>query len=140
MTKIRSVVSHKHCNLGVNEGIVIYLTSKLNTCFNDGFTSKMKSQSIAYLLNGSEHIYWIMDLEGTGEVHSIWVIWTSRLQECKGNFIFRCWAKWAMGRGFIHAMKEACLGHGPTRGNWLHVDIFRFSLINFVHIILYNDE
>jgi hypothetical protein len=30
----------------------------------------MESQSIAYLFNGSEHIYWILDLEG--EVHSIW--------------------------------------------------------------------
>ena len=30
--------------------------------------------------------YGILDLED--EVHSIWVIWTSNLQECKGNFIF----------------------------------------------------
>ena len=29
----------------------------------------MKSQSITYLLSGSAHIYWILDLEG--EVHSI---------------------------------------------------------------------
>jgi hypothetical protein len=53
----------------------------------------MKSQSIAYLLNGSEHIYWTLDLED--KVHSIWVIWTSNLQECKGNFIFLGWAEWA---------------------------------------------
>ena len=46
-----------------------------------------KSQLITYLLNGSEHIYRILDLEN--EVHSIWVTWTSGLQECKGNFIFR---------------------------------------------------
>ena len=39
------------------------MTSKLTTCFIDGFTSKMKSQSIVYLLNGSGHIYWILDLE-----------------------------------------------------------------------------
>ena len=37
--------------------------SKLMTCFIDGFTSKRKSQSVAYLLNGSEHIYWILDLD-----------------------------------------------------------------------------
>ena len=37
----------------------MYLTSKLITRFVDGFTMKRKSQSIAYLLNGSEHIYWI---------------------------------------------------------------------------------
>ena len=46
----------------------------------------MKPQSIAYLLNGSEHIYWILDLEG--EVHSIWDLWISGLQECKGNGFF----------------------------------------------------
>ena len=38
--------------------------------FIDGFTSGMKSQSIAYLLSGIAHIYWILDLEV--EVHSIW--------------------------------------------------------------------
>ena len=54
------------------------MTSKLITCFIDGFTSERKSKSIAYLLNESEHIYWILDLED--EVHSIWVIWTSGLQ------------------------------------------------------------
>ena len=42
-----------------------------------------KSQSIAYILNGSEHIYW--NLDPKNEVHSIWVIWTSGLQECKGH-------------------------------------------------------
>ena len=36
-------------------------------------------QSIAFLLNESEQIYWILDLYN--EVHSIWVIWTSGLQE-----------------------------------------------------------
>ena len=43
-------------------------------------------QSIAYLLNGSEHIYWIWDLEN--EVHSIWDLWISDLQECKDNNFF----------------------------------------------------
>ena len=32
------------------------------------------------------HIYWILDLEG--EVHSIWDLWVSGLQECKCNEIF----------------------------------------------------
>ena len=86
MTKTLSMVSHKNYNLGANEGFVIFLTSKSNTCYIDGFTSKMKSQSIAYLLNGSEHIYWILDLED--EVHSVWVIRTRSLQECKGIFFF----------------------------------------------------
>ena len=47
------------------------------------FHLTMKPQSIAHLLNGSEHvyIYWISDLEG--EVHSImWDLWLSGLQEC----------------------------------------------------------
>ena len=47
----------------------------------------MKSQSIVHLLNESDNIYWILDLED--EVHSIWVIWTSGLQEHKGNFFSR---------------------------------------------------
>ena len=70
MTKTLSMISHKNYNLSANESFVIFLTSKLLTWFIDGFTSKMKSQSIAYLLYGSEHIYWIWDLEN--EVHSIW--------------------------------------------------------------------
>ena len=63
------MVSQKY-NLCANEGFVIFLTSKLITYIIGGFTLKMKSRPIAYLLNGSEHIYWILDLEG--EVHSIW--------------------------------------------------------------------
>ena len=47
----------------------MFLTSKLITCFIDGFTSTMNSQLIAYLLNGSAHIYWIVDFQG--EVPSI---------------------------------------------------------------------
>ena len=52
------MISHKNYNLGANEGFVI-LTSKVITCFNDGFTSKLKSQSIVYFLNDSQHIYGI---------------------------------------------------------------------------------
>ena len=70
MTKIILNGKSQNYNLNVNEDFVMFLTSKLITCFIDGFTSGMKSQSIAYLLIGSAHIYWILDLEG--EVHSIW--------------------------------------------------------------------
>ena len=63
------MVSHKTYNLNINEDFVFFFTSKLITCFIDGFTSRMKSQSIAHLLVGSAHIYWILDLDG--EVHSI---------------------------------------------------------------------
>ena len=45
----------------------------------------MKSQSIAYSLKWT-YIYWVPDLEG--EVHSIWDLWISNLQECKGNLYF----------------------------------------------------
>ena len=69
----------------------MFLTFKLITCFIDGFTSKMKSQSIPYLLSGSERLYWILDLEG--EMHSMWDLWRSVLQECKGNGFFE------VGRG-----------------------------------------
>ena len=64
------MVSHKNYNLNVNENNVMFLTSKLVLHFIDGFTSEMNSQSIAYLLLGNAHIYWIWDLEGA--VHSIW--------------------------------------------------------------------
>ena len=53
----------------------------------DSFTLKMKSQPIAHLLNGSVHIYWTL------KVHSIWNLWKSGLQECKGNGFFE------VGRG-----------------------------------------
>ena len=49
---------------------------------NGGFTLTMKPQSIAHFLNGSEHICWILDLEG--EMHAIWNLWAkwpSRMQE-----------------------------------------------------------
>ena len=52
------MVSHINSKvLNANEDFVIFLTSKLITCFIDGSTSGMKSQSIAYLLGGSEYIY-----------------------------------------------------------------------------------
>jgi hypothetical protein len=56
-------------NLTVNEGLVIVFTFKLITCFIVGFTLKMKSQSMAYLLNESEHMYWILNLGD--DTHSI---------------------------------------------------------------------
>ena len=73
MTKTLSMVSHKNYNHSAKEGFVIFLTSKLITCFIGSFTLKMKSQSIVYVLNGSEIIYWISDLEG--EVQLIWDLW-----------------------------------------------------------------
>ena len=80
MIKILAMASHKIYNLGASEGFVLFLTSKSIACFIDGFTLIMQSQSNAYLLDESEHIYWILDLEG--EVHSIWKIWINSLQEC----------------------------------------------------------
>ena len=50
------MASRKNHNLNANEGFVIFLTSKLITCFVGGFTLTMKPKSIAYLLNGSEFI------------------------------------------------------------------------------------
>ena len=41
----------------------MFLTSKLITCFIDGFTFGMISESIAYLLIESAHIYWISYLK-----------------------------------------------------------------------------
>ena len=45
-----------------------FLTSKMITCFKDGFASRLKAQSIAYLLNDSEHIHigcWALKLTYT---------------------------------------------------------------------------
>ena len=72
----------------------MFLISKLITCFINGSTSIMKSQSIAYLPIRSAHIYWILDLED--EVHLIWDLWSSGLQECKGHVFFE------VGRGGQH--------------------------------------
>ena len=44
---------------------------------------KWNSNQLLILLNESEHIYWILDFKG--EVHSIWDLWRSGLQECKGK-------------------------------------------------------
>ena len=57
------MVSQKNYNLNANESFVTFMTSKSITCIIDGFTLKMKSQSLAYLLNGSEHTHWVSDLE-----------------------------------------------------------------------------
>ena len=65
----------------------MFLISKLIMCFINGSTTGMESQSIAYLPIGSAHIYWILDLEG--EVHSIWDLWSSGLQERKGNIFLK---------------------------------------------------
>ena len=46
MTKTLSIVSDKNYNLNANEDFVIFLTSKLNTCFIGGFTLKMKSSQL----------------------------------------------------------------------------------------------
>ena len=57
------MVVHMHHDLNANEGFVTSFASKFITCFIDihlhalGFTLGMKSQSFAYLLRGSEHIY-----------------------------------------------------------------------------------
>ena len=51
------MISHKNFNVNVNENFVMFLISKLITYFINGFTSRMKSQLIAYLLIRSAHIY-----------------------------------------------------------------------------------
>ena len=83
------MVSHMNYILNANEAFVIFLTSKLITCLIGGVTLTMKPKSIAHLLNGSGHIYWVLDLEG--EVHSIWDLWLSGFQECKSNEFFGNW-------------------------------------------------
>jgi hypothetical protein len=57
MTKTLSMVSNKNYNLNALEGFIIFLTSKLITCFIDGLTLKIKTQLVSYLLNETIHIY-----------------------------------------------------------------------------------
>ena len=88
MAKAFSNGKSQKYHLNVNEDLLIFLTSKLSTCFIDEFTLEIISQSSAYLPSGSGHLYWILDLEG--EVHSIWVLWTSGLQETFQKFCGGC--------------------------------------------------
>ena len=85
----------------VNEDFVMFLTSKLITFFIDGFTFGIKSQSMAYLLSESAHIYWILDL--VSEVHSIWDLLSSGLQKCKDNVFFE--DRWG-GQQFLVGFKN----------------------------------
>jgi hypothetical protein len=62
------------------------LTSKLITCFVDSFTFKIESQSITHILNGSDHVNWILDRES--EVHSIWDLWISGLQNARAMVFY----------------------------------------------------
>ena len=87
MTKILSMVSHKIYNMNANEGFVIFLTFKLIACYIDAFLLEMKSQSISYLLNGSEHIYWILDIESEG--HSMWVVLTRAFRNASAILFFK---------------------------------------------------
>jgi hypothetical protein len=63
----------------------------------------MKSKSVVYLLNGREHIYWILDLEG--EVHSIWDLWISGLPYYKDNGIFKV-SQEQTGRSFRSSLEK----------------------------------
>jgi hypothetical protein len=75
MTKALSNGKSQNYHVIANEDFFTSLTFKLIfTCFINSFSSRKKAQSIAYLLSGSEHVYWIVGLEV--KVHSIWVLWT----------------------------------------------------------------
>ena len=56
-------------------------------------TREWKSQSNTYLPRESKHLSIYLSRERErerglqGDVHSIWDLWTSGLQECKGNFL-----------------------------------------------------
>ena len=81
MTKTLWMVSRKNYNLNANKGFAIFLISKLITCFIGSFALTMTPQSIAHSLNGSEHTYWNLYLEG--EVHSIWDLGVSAFKNAR---------------------------------------------------------
>ena len=61
------------------------LNTKLNTYFIDGFTSRIKPQSIAYLLRESAYTgLWTLKMKCT----QYGICGQSNLQECKGNVSF----------------------------------------------------
>ena len=67
MTKPLSMASHNNLNLGA-WGFCMFLTSKLITCFIDGFTSKREFQSIVHLLTMNWNIYigfWTLKMKCT---------------------------------------------------------------------------
>ena len=115
MTNTLSSVSCKNYNLNANEGFVMFLTSKLPTCFINIFNCLFTRRK--------EHIYWILDLDN--EVHSIWVIWTSGLQESKGQAKVGA----SQGRAFS-VMPLHCKVEQP-RANKLHVK--NVENVNYVH-------
>ena len=83
------MVSHKIITSLLMRVSYFVFTSKFIICFIANFTSKTKCQPIVNLLNESEHTYGILNLED--EIHSIWDLWRSGLQECKGNGFFGSW-------------------------------------------------
>lgn len=100
------MVSRKNYNLNGNEefffclffsyifvflSLPLYLQlSKLCTCLFMVCLWGMKSQSIGYLLCGSECIYLILELED--EVHSMWILWARWLSRMQGQLGFE--VKW----------------------------------------------
>ena len=76
------MVTHNNYNFTANEGFVIFLTSKLITWFFYCFNLKMNSQSIAYILNETEHNILDFGPWRWSALHMRFVDkWPSRIQE-----------------------------------------------------------
>ena len=116
------MATHKKYHLYANEECIISLSFTLMTCFMDGFTLGMKSQSIAYLLSGSKRIYWILGLEV--EVHWIWgfVDWVALKNARTTLFESRTIYATFFGRAqknllrVAQGLRVASLGPYPIRG------------------------
>ena len=92
-----------------------YILESMSFHFIDNFTSGMKTQSIAYLLRESEHIYWILGHQG--EVHSIWDLCTSGFQECKGDLPWN-WGGGVANSYWLGSPPKIKLG-GVAQGSWI---------------------
>jgi hypothetical protein len=116
MTKTLSMLSHKNYDLNANEGFVTFLTSKLSTCFIDGFTLKMKSQSITCLLNKSEHAhigFWTLKMKCT----QYGLYGQAAFKNARAILFFEFGRSRQERRmGFTWAVKEACPMQAPTLG------------------------
>ena len=89
--KTLTIARHIHYSLNTNEDFVLFLASKIITCFINihlhafGYTSELKTQTITYLLRGSEHVYWILGLQG--KVHLIWICRQMAFKNARAIFL-----------------------------------------------------
>ena len=87
MTKTLSMVSHKNYYLSANEDFFNIFDFQVIYMLYWRFHFENETTVNCLLTQWKWGIYWTWVLED--EVHSIWDLWISGLQECKGNGFFK---------------------------------------------------